>query len=176
MRHTTLILLGTLALASVLSFVGAKPAPEGEPAPPTTYVLVRHTERADNDPRDPDLSEAGLERADRLAHMLSSIPISAVYSTDYARTRQTAAPLASLAKLEIETYDPRSPAESLASIAREHAGEGVLIVGHSNTIPDLVRRLGGEAPMPEFEHDEYDNVFIVTVLADGRVITHRLHS
>ncbi len=172
MRHTPLIVLIALALAGVLS-LGA--APDQEPEKATTYIIVRHAEKAPGGERDPDLTAAGRERAARLAGMVRSMDIGAVRSTDYARTRKTAAPIAAQAGVEVELYDPRKAGEMLEALGDRFGGRSVLIVGHSNTILDIVRRLGGRAPTGDLEDHEYDNVFIVTVLVDGRVITHRLH-
>ncbi len=176
MRQTPLILLLTLALAGVLSF-GMAPRAEPEPVPAsaTTYVIVRHAEKAGDAGADPALTPKGQRRSQRLALMLRSMKLDAVLSTDYQRTRETAAPSAAQAGVELDLYDPRKPGELLTGLAERFEGASVLIVGHSNTVPDLVRRLGGEAPSGDLADDEYDNVFIVTVLGDGRVLTHRLH-
>ncbi len=177
-RHSTLgasaaLIVSLLALC-VLPGLGAR-EPDVEPAA-TTYILVRHAEKASDGTQDPPLTEAGRERAERLASMLRSMGVAGVYSTDYARTRQTAAPIAAMAEVEPGLYDPRDPAGALARIGRAHEGGVVVLVGHSNTTPDLVRRLGGSCDEPMLADDAYDDVFVVVVLGDGRVLTHRLHS
>lgn len=176
MRYTLLLVTSALALASVLCF-GLAPAtePKADPEKATTYVIVRHAEKVIDGGRDPGLTPKGERRAERLASMLRSMNLDAVLSTDYARTRDTGAPSAAMAGVEPELYDPRKPGQMLESAAQRFAGGCVLVVGHSNTVPDLVRRLGGEAPESDLADDAYDNVFIVTVLDSGRVITHRLH-
>lgn len=140
------------ALASVL------PASAQAQENTTVLYLVRHAEKADDDPRDPSLSEAGVDRANRLTQMLRDVALDGVLSTDYRRTRLTAAPVAERAGLTVEVYDPRS----LAAFAKELATRSghYLVVGHSNTTPELVRALGGDAGDPIVE-DEYDRLYVV---------------
>jgi phosphohistidine phosphatase SixA len=171
MRTSTLLLIGTLALASVLSFTPAR-EPETPPDEPVTFVLIRHAEKQTG-AQDPRLTPEGLERADRIASMLRSLGVGAVYSTDFARTRQTAAPLARAAGVPVRLYDPRHP----GGLSDPPPGvRCVAIVGHSNTVPDLVRQLGGHAEAPELSEQVYDHVYLVTRFPDGRVVTHLLHS
>lgn len=178
MRHALTSLGLVLLLAGAVSVLGglSSRAPATDGAPATTYVVVRHAETVGGDSRDPALSERGRERAGRLASMLRSVGVSAVYSTGYARTRQTAEAIAAVGGVGVVEYDPRDPGAFLTRVAREHEGGVVVIVGHSNTAPDLVRRLGGACEDEQLDHDAYDNVFVVTVVEKGRVITHRLHS
>ncbi|MFI4897092.1 MAG: SixA phosphatase family protein [Phycisphaerales bacterium JB059] len=144
MRTSTLLLIGTLALASVLSFTPAR-EPRTLPAEPVTFVVVRHAEKQ-TDREDPGLTPEGDARARRIASMIRSLKIGAVYSTDFARTRQTAAPIARRAGVEVRLYDARNPVE----LADPPPDVGcVVIVGHSNTVPDLVRRLGGQVEAPK---------------------------
>ena len=169
----------SLLSLSVLFFllpVGWRPLAAQEGA---TLFLVRHAERADDvpgdpamsmDPRlaqDPPLSEAGQLRAALLARMLMDAGITHVHSTDYRRTRDTAAPTAEAVGVELEIYDPSDP-EGLARTLLATGGRH-LVVGHSNTIPDLVAALGGD-PGPPIESLEYDRLYVVT-LEEGRVRT-----
>ena len=130
-------------------------------------VLVRHAEKVD-DSRDPELSERGKARARALAAMLKDMELDTVYSTDFIRTRETARPLAELLGLEVKIYDG---GELSAMADRLRASEGrVLVVGHSNTTPELVRLLGG-APGAPIDDDEYDRLYLVIAGADGPVTT-----
>ena len=143
--------------------------------------VVRHAERADSAPaagqamtapaNDPPLSAAGHARAARLATMLRSADLWQIISTEYQRTRQTAAPLAKALNLEVTTAPAREPATLMARI-REAKGN-VLVVGHSNTVPEILKRLGVKdaIAIPE---SEYDNLFIVTRPATGEPILVRL--
>ncbi len=114
--------------------------------------LVRHAEKTD-DGRDPPLSEAGRDRARQLVHVLGMAGITKVWSTNYERTRSTAAPLATSLRLDVTPYDPMKLNE-FAEVLRGSAGRH-LVIGHSNTTPDLVRFLGGDPglPIPEWEYD-----------------------
>lgn len=132
-----------------------------------TFVLVRHAEKATDDPKDPTLTPAGSTRAQRLADALANEPVVAVYATAYRRTQLTAAPTAASHRLTVRTYDASLPADTFAAqLLREHTSGTVLVVGHSNTIPALASVLCHceIAPMRE---DEFDRVIRVRVAADG---------
>jgi probable phosphoglycerate mutase len=138
------------------------------PAPETgTAYLVRHAEKVTSgeamvvaDPKDPPLTAAGQSRAKVLAEMLEGEPITAIWSSDYKRTRDTAAPLADLLNLEVQIYDP-GDLEGLAAQLRANPNQTVLVVGHSNTTPQLAEALGGEGGTPIYEKSEYDRLYVV---------------
>jgi len=142
-------------------------SPRGEPI----VFLVRHAERSDNDPRDPDLSPAGRERAALLASLLAEAELTAIYATPWKRTQQTAAPLAEALGLPVRIYDA-SDSTAMAGLTQDIlAGrERILVVGHSNTVPSTVTRLGGEGGGPMAE-DEYDRLYVVTPGAPGAMNT-----
>ena len=168
-------MIRALLVASLLALL-MPPALAGDP---TVVVFVRHAEKADDDPRDPSLSEAGLARAGALARTLDGAGLDAAYATEFRRTQQTAAPAARAAGLEVRVRPAAGtdPARYGAALREEvralPAGSTVLVVGHSNTIPALVQAVSGQpaAEMPETEYDRYT----VVVLADdgARVITSR---
>jgi phosphohistidine phosphatase SixA len=137
-------------------------------AEPTTIFLVRHAEKLTEDD-DPALAEAGTERAQALAGLLRDAGIETVYSTDYARTRDTAGPLASLLGLGLTLYDP-GKLEDLAADIHRHGGRS-LVVGHSNTTPELAGLLGGDPGPPIDEESEYDRLYVVTIGPDGVATT-----
>lgn len=130
-------------------------------APPQTataleFVLVRHAEKANDDPRDPSLSPDGLARAQRLADSLAGQDVFAVYATDYRRTRDTAAPTAAAHATAVTVYDAKRPAaEFAAQLRARHPTGTVLVVGHSNTVPEIAAALCActVAPMAESEFD-----------------------
>ena len=133
------------------------------PPPVTnTIYLVRHAEKQSGD--DPSLTLIGRTRADILAQELSDANLTAIYSTAYKRTRQTAAPTARAQNLDVFEYDPRN-LESFAAQLRATPGN-ILVVGHSNTTPELVKLLGGKPGAPIDEAAEYDRLYVLT--ADGR--------
>ncbi len=158
-----------LRVALLLLVCVPAPAPALQHDGGATIWLVRHAERADahGDPApDPELSPEGHARAAELARLLGEAGITSLHSTDYHRTRQTVAPLAQALGLEVGLYDPRDPSSLAALEAALRMPGRHLVVGHSNTTPALVERLGGVAggPMPE---SEYDRLYLVRIGADG---------
>ena len=134
-----LILPILLALASACA---TTPADSG--AAPAFYVM-RHLHTPEGE-RDPDLTAEGRRQAGLLAGRFGEAPPRAIYVSDYRRTRQTAAPLAARLGLTPIVYDP---ADTPALVARVRAGPlPALVVGHSNTVPDIVAGLGGTRPGP----------------------------
>lgn len=133
----------------------------------TTFILVRHAEKAADGTKDPDLTDAGKERARRLAEMLSMEEVTAVYSTDFKRTKQTVEPLAKSKGLEIQTYEWKSPKALMNKLLEQYNGGTVVICGHSNTTPILANALIGRAIVGTFAEDDYGNILIVTASKVG---------
>lgn len=133
----------------------------------TTIVIARHAEKSTDDPRDPSLSAAGLDRAKALRDVLKDAGISTIYVTNLKRTRQTAQPLADLRGITMSERPATTAAADLARDVLSYAtGKSVLIVGHSNTVPQIVQALSGIV-VPPIGDDEYDHLFIV-VLSPGQ--------
>jgi 2,3-bisphosphoglycerate-dependent phosphoglycerate mutase len=132
------------------------------PGPEHTIYLVRHAEKQAGD--DPSLTPDGAIRAALLTETLGDAGIVRIYSTDYARTRETAAPIAEAIAVPVTLYDP---SDLPAFADRLKAEPGIaLVVGHSNTTPALVEILGGE-PGPEInEAAEYDRLYVVRIRGD----------
>ena len=144
-----------------------------DPAGTTTVIVVRHAEKAAEPANDPPLTSAGQARAAALVDALRAFPVKAVVSTDFARTRSTAAPLAASRGLTTELVDARAPDHAravAAGVLARHRGETVVVVGHSNTVPDIVAALGAPKPAPICDA-EYDNLFVVRVPASGGAAT-----
>jgi phosphohistidine phosphatase SixA len=129
--------------------------------------VVRHAERAaTNDPTaskrmmadDPPLTPAGQARAARLATMLASAGIQRIYTTEFQRSRQTAAPLAEKLKITPVMAAANDPAPLLQQLQRSTGN--VLVVGQSNTIPDVLKKLGVKDTVT-LADDQYDDLFIV---------------
>ena len=135
----------------------------------TTIYLIRHAEKADAS-KNPNLSDMGAMRASHWDDIFSDIHFDAIYSTNYNRTQQTAAPTALTQKVSVTTYDPKDL--SLAKIKATHEGQTILIVGHSNTIPALVNQLIGSKRYPDIEETAFGNLYIVTI--NGDVVNHQL--
>ena len=139
---------------------------------------VRHAERADASsppPKmtaaDPDLSAAGHERAKSLASMLKDAKIAAIFTSEFKRTKQTAEPLAKLLDVEIQQV-PAKNADELLKRVRAVKGN-VLIVGHSDTVPDLVNKLLGATEAGPIGEQEFDNLFVVVRSSPARLV--RMH-
>ena len=132
-----------------------------------TYVLVRHAEKATDDPRDPSLSAAGVARAQRIAQSLRRLPLQAVYATSYKRTRQTAEPSARDHGLVVHTYDASAPADEVAAGLRALPPGVTLVVGHSNTIPAIASALCTCTVAP-IADDEFRRRITVRVDAAGK--------
>ena len=132
--------------------------------------LVRHAETEPDGTRNPPLSPEGRDRARRLAEVLVDADLEAVYTTDYVRTRDTAAPAAQQLAVGVTLYDPRD-LSGLADLLLERGGRA-LVVGHSNTTPALVEALGGDPgePIAESEHDR----LYVLVAETNRIRTIQL--
>ncbi len=122
----------------------------------SVIVLVRHAEKASSG-GDPELAPEGRRRAEALARMLRDMDLDAVYTTDFLRTRETARPVAESQGLPLTLYDP----EKLDELAEEllAGGRRVLVVGHGNTTPELLRALGGDPGGP-IREDEYDRLYL----------------
>ena len=126
-------------------------------AQPTIFI-VRHAEKAASVGKDPDLSETGRARAEALVKTLKDANVVAIYVTEFKRTQQTAAPLAKALGISV-TNVPAKEIATLAAKLRTSNGNA-LVVGHGDTIPNLIRALGISAPINIAEND-YDNLFIV---------------
>ena len=132
----------------------------------TIVYLVRHAEKLDES-RDPPLITAGRERAELLSDILRDAGLTHIHTTDYERTRDTAAPISERLGIEPRLYDA-GEFEGLADWLHATPGRH-LVSGHSNTTPRLVRLLGGEsADIPD---EEYDRLYIVTLNPEGTAST-----
>lgn len=141
-------------------------------AHPTTVLLVRHAERDTSNPadRDPPLTADGAERARALATITTQTGVSAIYVTQFRRTQETALPSAEALHLTPDVFTvgadvPQHADAVVADILARHAGETVLVVGHSNTVPLIVERLGGAKPA--IGEDEFDRLFEIVRRKDG---------
>ena len=130
------------------------------------YYLVRHAEKT-TEKDNPGLTEAGYKRAEDLSVRLTDVPLTKIYSSDYIRTRDTAAPVLKAKKKHLAIYDPRD-LESLATKLLNERGH-ILAVGHSNTTPPLSKLLGGQAGEPIIEATEYNRLYIIT--RNGNAVT-----
>jgi len=123
-------------------------------------IVVRHAEKASTGGNDPELSVAGQKRAETLARFLKDSQISAVFVTEFKRTLQTAAPTAKAAHLGPTAF-PANDVPALVAKLRALNGNA-LVVGHGNTIPDLMKALGIATPVA-IPEDDYTEIFLVSL-------------
>jgi broad specificity phosphatase PhoE len=145
----------------------------------TTVVVIRHAEKdVTVNAADPPLTQAGEARAALLARMFGDAKIlghlDAIYVSPALRNRLTAAPLAErlgIGETVVPADDPRALARR---VLREHGGGRILIVAHSDTVPQIVAALTGNEKIPEIAALEYGTMYIVTVPRIGHADLLRL--
>ena len=135
----------------------------------TTIYLIRHAEKIDNS-KDPDLSPEGIARSLHWNEVFSAINFDAVYSTNFNRTQQTATPIAKKNSVEIRIYNPKTM--DIENIKKENLGQTILIVGHSNSTPDLVNKLINQNIYPAIDETTFGNLYIVTI--NENTVNHQL--
>jgi phosphohistidine phosphatase SixA len=170
----TLICLALLLSAFAVPFTSTAQ----EEFKPITVFLVRHAEKADEPRQDPPLLEKGTARSQELARLLSNSGIKAIYTSQFKRTQLTAEPLAKQLgvtvtpmNLKLNPANPRQIAEeSTAEVTNKilaRPGENALVIGHSNSIPDVIKMLGGDM-VPTIDEKKFDDLFVVTVFGKNK--------
>jgi len=128
--------------------------------------LVRHAEKQDG--KDPDLTTAGKARAERLSDILDKVKVGKIISTETTRTQQTVTPLHEAKSVSIESYNPQDLGALAASLRESQMGN-IVVAGHSNTTPQLANALLGEKAFTgDFDHEDYGNLLVVSIDADGK--------
>lgn len=167
-----------LAFACALLLTSPASSVSAENFSLTTVYFVRHAEKAADPANDPPLTEDGHTRAQNLARLFAAAGLKAIYTSQFLRTKHTAAPLAQTLGLPLteipvgmDTMTPNviSP-QYLKDVTERiyaNAGQSVLIVGHSNTIPALIKEFGGDI-VPTIQDAEYGDLFVVTVYDKGK--------
>ncbi len=146
----------------------------------TTVIFVRHAEKAEVPADDPGLSAAGQRRAAELARQLvdadvvPGVGVDAVYSTSFRRTVQTAQAVADALALPVLTYDVADTEIFLEDVVREYKGKIILVVGHSDTVPQMIANMGASKSVPPIADAEYDNIYLVSIPWFGKTKTIRL--
>lgn len=166
----------TYALALLFLFAGlgcSSPTPASSQRE-VTFVLVRHAEKSGSE-KASDLTEAGHARAARLADMLQDIPLSAVYSSDFVRTRHTVLPCAERQGLEIRPYGIKDIPAFAQSLRETHREGAVLVSGHSDTTPKLANALLGEERYAVIRDSDYTHLLMITCREDGPCRSLLLH-
>jgi len=158
MRYLNRVITAWLATAMFMCVAAVNLAAQS-----TTVIIVRHAEKAATPADDPPLTTAGETRAKALWDVVKDAGVDAIITTQFVRTKETAAPTAKMLKLTphvINTSDGNHAKLVVAAI-RKHAGQTILVVGHSNTVPSIIAALGAEKPPPICDL-EYDNLYVVT--------------
>ena len=133
----------------------------------TTFILVRHAEKADDGTRNPGLTTEGEARAEKLKNLLVEAGVTAIYTTPYKRTRSTITPLAEKLGLEVQEYNPRN-SDFIGEIMKNHKGGTIVVSGHSNTTPFVANHLLGHDVYEQLSEKEYGKIFMVTVSEVGK--------
>lgn len=129
----------------------------------TTLIIMRHGEK-ETTGADPNLNSDGQLRAEELKRLLANVSVSAIYSTPFNRTRQTVQPLAAAKGLIVMEYPTeKSYAQLESEVLTAHRGKTVVIVGHSNTVPDMLKELSNNSFSVTISDSQYDNLFIVSM-------------
>lgn len=142
----------------------------------TMIIVVRHAEKASDDPKDPGLSDQGKIRANKLAEILKHTDLEAIFTTQYKRTQQTGLPAASKAGIEVQVRPATREnsktyaAELLKEIRKKFRGKTVLIVGHSNTAPEIVKQMTGIDVGP-IDESTFNRFYVITVGKKVRLIS-----
>jgi len=134
----------------------------------TIFFLLRHAEKLKTPGEsNPDLTREGYRRAAKLKSILKGVKLDMVCSTSTMRTLETVRPCAVDQDIPFTTYTPSAQSAFLQNTIREKAGTRVLVVGHSNTIPNALDVLTGTQNQITLTDDDYDNLYVVAVKSDG---------
>lgn len=143
----------------------------------TTVVLVRHAEKELSTIDNPPLAPDGELRAEHLSQLFGKVSgigrLQAIYVSDTRRSQQTAAPLAARLHLKPVVLAGSDIAGTAHHALHDHRGGAVLIVGHSNTIPQLIEQMSG-IRIPAIADDEFDQIYVLSVPTLGRASLVRL--
>ena len=167
-RKRTRITIRSFLLIALLCAMALPAGVRAIDQPPTTLILVRHAEKKIVPPenKDPDLSPAGMARAEELARMFGDSGIAAIYATQYKRTQQTVKPLADKLNLSVTQIEAKKTADLVKQIRAQNTGQVIFIAGHNNTVPEIIAAMGGPQ-LPIIPETEYDNLYILIVQSDG---------
>jgi broad specificity phosphatase PhoE len=135
----------------------------------TTIYFIRHAEKADSSPN-PELSEDGIKRAVRWTKFFEKTPIDVFYTTLTRRTQLTTSTIATSKQKDMIFYDFSK--FSLKETIEKHTGKTILIVGHSNTIPQQINTFLGEEVYQQIDENEFGNLYTITI--NGDKIEHKL--
>lgn len=162
--------LGTLIALTMLMGCAKPTAQSADPE--TVILLVRHAERSNAPGADPPLSSAGEARARELLHVARRANVKKIYASEYLRAKQTVQPLADALGLSVDSsFKGPDLSPLVKDLLTNHRGETILIAHHSNTVPDLIRLLGGGEVPAMNDAAEFDRLYIVHHRKDGATVT-----
>jgi phosphohistidine phosphatase SixA len=139
--------------------------------PVATVVIVRHAEKAAGS--DPDLTEAGRARAERLASMLADVPVVAVFTSEFRRTQATVAPLCGAKGLTAQAVPAANSKALVEQLRQLGPGKTALVAAHSDTIGPMLRALGVAEPV-SIADDDFGELLVVALAPEGARLL-RLH-
>jgi len=142
-------------------------------ASPVTVFVVRHAEKGPGSP-DPSLTKEGKERARALERALADAGITAIFTSEFKRTQETAAPLAAKLNLQPTVLDARKPDDLVRRISALPSGSKALVVTHSNLVPLIVEKLSGQK-VSDLTDADYDRLYVVTSGGSGSGSVLYLH-
>ncbi len=182
-RAMQMAFTAVVSIASTLIAVSAWAQAPFPQLPGATVVVVRHAERAQDDPSDPTLTAAGVKRADALAAALEKFGVDAAITTHLKRTQLTAAPTVAKAGITPTVVTPKRGdtaghiADVVAAVdsARREKKQAILIVGHSNTVPLIVKALSGVA-VPNMCESQHADFYVVTLAGSDAATARLIHS
>lgn len=166
-------LIGIFIIVTALGYVATVTAQDSATK---TVVLVRHAEKMINQ-KDPSLTEMGQVRAGQLVTTLARTELTLAISTQFARTKETLAPIADAKKIPLlviaATKDIKQHVQQIVAKVKQQDGN-IIIAGHSNTIPLIIEALRGPK-IPMLSENEYDKLFILSIPQSGAVSLLQTH-
>ncbi len=164
--------VAAILLAVVLGGLAHFLVPWLSAEPETVIVVIRHAERSSAPGKDPPLSPAGEARAQALVQVARTAGFQKIYTSEFQRTQQTAQPLATALGLTIDpTFQGKDLSGLSNDILKNHRGQTVLVVHHTNTVPQLIALLGGGVVPPIDDAREFDRFYIIHHRRSGTSLT-----
>ena len=172
LTRRALLAVATAVAGALALSAATQDAPAGDALAklsyPRTIVLVRHAEKAEAPKDDPNLTEAGAARAQRLSQMFGKSGVSHVFASEFQSTQQTVAALSVAAGVQVQIVPARSTDALLSALDSLPRSAIAVVAGHSNTLPALIERLTGGQTKVKIADDEFDRLFVVTQWGPGK--------
>lgn len=132
----------------------------------TTFYFIRHAEKdlSNSEDLDPELTQKGLGRAMNWVNIFDRISLDVIYATNYQRTSMTAAPISVKKNIDINYFDPKE--KGALQLLNENVGKKILVVGHSNTTPEMVNELLGSNKYAQMEDSDFGSLYVVSMVGN----------